>query len=340
MRLVGRMSREAVANLLENAIAAREGLFDAAHETALRLFNGFFEGEPGLAIDLYASTAVFHDYADVPEQGRQLVEEAASVLRTRLPWLRAGVVKVRQGKTPLEKRGRMLFGGSPDTRICEHGVRYAVNLRMNRDASFYLDTRNLRAWAIGSMRGKTVLNTFAYTGSLGVAAIAGGAAGVVQLDLNRRFLEMARASLVLNGLPEDSTRLLEGDFWSQISRLKRSGTRFDCVFLDPPFFASTPKGVVDLARNSPRLINKVRPLINDGGHLVSVNNALFVSGRDYMESVEALCADGCLSIEEIIPVPDDFIAYPATRVRGPVTDPAPFNHATKIAVLRVRRKDH
>ena len=43
-------------------------------------------------------------------------------------------------------------------------------------------------------------------------------------------------------------------------------------------------------------------------------------------------------VEEIIPVPDDFTGYPATRVGAFVTDPAPFNHPTKIAVLRVRRK--
>jgi len=38
--------------------------------------------------------------------------------------------------------------------------------------------------------------------------------------------------------------------------------------------------VVDLNTDSARLINKVRPLINDGGWLVSVNNALYVSGRN------------------------------------------------------------
>jgi len=43
-------------------------------------------------------------------------------------------------------------------------------------------------------------------------------------------------------------------------------------------------------------------------------------------------------VQELIPVPDDITGFPATRVGSPVTDPAPFNHATKIAVLAVRRK--
>ncbi|MCC6985744.1 MAG: SAM-dependent methyltransferase, partial [Anaerolineales bacterium] len=42
------------------------------------------------------------------------------------------------------------------------------------------------------------------------------------------------------------------------------------------------------------------------------------------------------SIRELIPVPEDFIGL--NRVGKPITDPAPFNHSTKIAVLDVRRK--
>ena len=59
--------------------------------------------------------------------------------------------------------------------------------------------------------------------------------------------------------------------------------------------------------DSAKLINKVRPLINDGGYLVAVNNALYVSGQDYIEALNRLCADGYLQIEKLIPVSTDFI---------------------------------
>jgi 23S rRNA (cytosine1962-C5)-methyltransferase len=57
-----------------------------------------------------------------------------------------------------------------------------------------------------------------------------------------------------------------------------------------------------------------------------------------MKTLEGLCADGYLKIVELIPVPEDFTGYSETRVGEPVTDPAPFNHSTKIAVLEVKRK--
>jgi 23S rRNA (cytosine1962-C5)-methyltransferase len=160
----------------------------------------------------------------------------------------------------------------------------------------------------------------------------------VQLDLNRNFLNVAKTSCTLNGFPIERKDYLTADFWPAVSRLNREEARFDCVFLDPPFFAATAKGVVDTENNYARLMNKVRPLINDGGWLVAINNGLYVSGADYLATLESLCADGYLAIESLISVPPDCTGYEETSKAQRLIDPAPFNHATKIAVLRVRRK--
>lgn len=325
--------------LLDRALRARAALFDARHEAAFRLFNGFLEGAPDLAIDLYARTALIHDYADPSPERRPDILAAADLLRERLPWLRAILLKRRHAPDLAARCGVLLHGDAPDRAVREHGVRYAIDLTMHRDASLYLDTRGLRDWARRHLGGKVALNTFAYTGSLGVAALAGGARRVVQLDHNRAYLNLAKTSHTLNGFPIARGDFRTGDFFAEIARLKRSGDLFDCVFLDPPFFTATRGGTVDLVAASQRPINRVRPLVADGGYLVAINNALFVGGADYLRSLETLCADGYLAIEELIPVPPDFAGYPETRVGAPPADPAPFNHSTKIAVLRVRRKE-
>jgi 23S rRNA (cytosine1962-C5)-methyltransferase len=329
---------EAPAMLLVRAIDARAAMLDAAHETAVRLFNGFTEGNPELVVDLYGATAIIHNYADPAPAGAALVQDTLALLLARLPWLRVVIVKTRNSALAHERRGTLLFGAAVDRRVREHGVCYAVDPLMSRDASLYLDTRNLRAWAMRELSGKTVLNTFAYTGSLGVAALAGGATRVAQLDRNGEFLNVAKASYALNHFPIVKKDFLVGDFFAIISRLKKAGERFDCIFLDPPFFASGQGGTVDLVNNSARLINKVRPLIPDGGRLVTINNALYVSGQAYLDTLTALCADGYLKIAELIEAPPDFTGYADTRCGTPITDPAPFNHATKIAVLEVARK--
>lgn len=323
---------------LSVALDARASLFDSRHEGAFRLFAGFYEGCPDLAADLYGRTLVLHNYAETPEGGADRVHTAAGFYRERLPWLAAGVVKLRRADDPADRRGAVLFGERLDRHIRENGVRYAVDLLMNRDAGFYLDTRGVRAWAREHLSGKTVLNAFAYTGSLGVAAMAGGAARVVHLDVNRAFLYVAKTSYTLNGFPISRSDFIAGDFWAMTSGMRRAGKDFDCVILDPPFFATSPGGTIDLARESHRLINKVRPLIADGGTLIAINNALFLPGAGYLRALEDLCADGYLTVESLIPAPDDVTGYPHTRSGAPPVDPAPFNHATKIALLRVRRR--
>ena len=160
----------------------------------------------------------------------------------------------RRQDTPCPGRGRAErrhhHGEQADRRIRDHGVWYAIELLLNRDASFYLDTRNLRPGRRVTWRDKTVLNTFAYTGSLGVAAQAGGASRVVHLDRSRDFLNVAKTSYTLNGFPIHKTDFQTGDFFTQVSHLKRAGERFDCVLVDPPFFSTTSKGTVDLVRQA------------------------------------------------------------------------------------------
>ena len=46
---------------LKAALEARQALMEC-HQ-ALRLYNGFFEGEPRIAADLYGATLVVHNYA-------------------------------------------------------------------------------------------------------------------------------------------------------------------------------------------------------------------------------------------------------------------------------------
>lgn len=322
--------------LLEAALAARFALLDPRHEGAVRLFNGFYEGEPDLVVDLYARTLVIFNHAQPPAGAQEAIRAAQAFFLSQLPWMNAVVLKTRHGETLEARRGVVLYGEKPDRRIREHGVWYAIDLLLSQDAGLYLDTRGLRQWALRSLSGKSVLNAFAYTGSLGVAAMASGATRVVHLDRSRRFLNVAKTSYTFNGFPIHKPDFQAVDFWTQTSRMRRHGECFDCVFLDPPFFSLTSKGRVDLVADSARLINKARPLVSPGGYLVAVNNALFVSGRDSMATLERLCDDGYLSIEEIIPVPADVTGYPHTIRRTPPADPAPFNHSTKIAVLRVK----
>ena len=320
-----------------SALQQRLDLLSETHTGAFRLFNGFLEGCSDLVVEVFGETLVLYDYSQMMD--RQYFETLRDWYLAQLPWLRAVLWKRRYSPLDEERAGILLYGDQMVQYVVEAGVRYALDLRMNQDASFYVDTRNLRIWLKETMRGKIVLNTFAYTGSLGVAAKAGGATRVVQTDLNRRFLNLAKTSHTFNGLPIAKQDFMTGDFFKITALLKKADMLFDCLILDPPFFSSTEAGRVNEVQESYRLIQKVRPLVAHQGWLVVVNNALFLSGADFWQILQNQCTDGYLQIENIIPIPADVSGYVETVVSLPPTDPAPFNHSTKIAILRVNRKD-
>lgn len=330
-----------LASLLPAAIDARAPLMDAEHRSACRLFNGFIEGLPALALDLYGTTLVIHDHATAKTGDEALAREAVALTREKLPFIISALWKVRSSESTEARNGVMLLGDEKQLcrRVMEDGVWYALSLRLNRDASLYLDTRELRAWAKRSLGGKRVLNTFAYTASLGVAAKAGGASEVLNTDLNNTFLTVGRDSWSMNKWPAKRPEFRSGDFFDVIGQLKREKRLFDCVFVDPPLFSVTEQGRVDLVADMERLLNKVRPLVTHDGALVAVNNAVFVSGADFQAALDRLCGDGFVTLEQRIDAPLDFVGTPTTRVGTPPADPAPFNHSTKMAVLRVTRKD-
>jgi 23S rRNA (cytosine1962-C5)-methyltransferase len=302
---------------LSAAIDARAPWIDGAHEGAFRLFHGFTEGDPTLTLDVYARTLVVHDRAELAEGNRARVE---------------AVVDARNGL--------LVFGaaGDVDRKVRENGVWYALSLTMNRDAGLYLDTRPLRVWAKENLAGKRVLNTFAYTGSLGVAARAAPAREVLQLDRNANFLEVAQRSCQLNGYSVARKYFIARDFFAETARLRREAGLFDCVLVDPPFYASSKAGTVDLEQSPERIIDKVRPLVAHDGWLVAVNNALWVSGAEWVRALEAAAGE-YMTLEATLPVPDDARGLVGDAAGAYPADPAPFNHPTKIAVLRVRRKD-
>ena len=321
---------------IQSAISERKSL--AEKTNTFRLFNGFYEGFPGLVIDRYGETLAIFDHNQSGES-KDVIHQFTAWALDALDGVNSIILKQRQSPDIKKVNGVLIKGNVLTTSINEFDVAYALDLQLNQDASFYLDTRDLRRWLLKHSQGLKVLNTFAYTGSLGVAAGMGGASLVIQTDLNQSFLNLAKKSCALNNLDQQKCQHIAGDFFKVTDRMRHANRLFNCVILDPPFFSTTDAGRVDLQQDVTRLINKVRPLVAHEGWLVVINNALFVSGKSFMEELNTLCKSPYLSFAEIIPIPPDVTGYPNTIIEPPPVNPAPFNHPTKIAILKVFRKD-
>lgn len=109
------------------------------------------------------------------------------------------------------------------------------------------------------IEGRRVLDLFAGSGQLGIEALSRGAAGCVFVDKNTEAVQVIRRNLQHTGFAEKS-QVLGTD---ALSYLTRPGDRFDLVFLDPPYASELILPVLE----------KVAPLVNDGGILVCETSA-------------------------------------------------------------------
>lgn len=322
----------------QKAVTYRRELVLSDPLRCCRLFNGFYEGNPAFSLDLFAATLVIQSYSEgsvLPENWLDFVQKAVNPI---IPGIKSVLLKEHFSDDNEIRNGIILSGSSLDEQIREWGVLYSVDLQLNRDNGFYLDNAMLRKWLIDHCGGKRVLNTFAYTGSLGMAALTGGATYVVQTDRNEKFLNQFYKTVEINRVPAERYKNVVGDFFKIMAVMRKEEQLFDIVIMDPPFYSKTRNGIVDLQRNFINLINKIRPLVADGGKIIAINNALYVSGSEMIDHLEKAFNDEYIRIDERIPVPESFYGGDLSRVKLPA-DPFPFNHPTKIVVLNVKRKD-
>lgn len=104
------------------------------------------------------------------------------------------------------------------------------------------------------IEGRRVLDLFAGSGQLGIEALSRGAASCVFVDQNTQAVQVIRGNLQRAGLTANA-QVISTDALTYLNRPKE---RFDLVFLDPPYAS----GLLSAA------MEKVAPLINDGGILV------------------------------------------------------------------------
>jgi 16S rRNA (guanine966-N2)-methyltransferase len=109
-------------------------------------------------------------------------------------------------------------------------------------------------WVVG----KSVLDLFAGSGSLGIEALSRGAARVSFVDSARRSVEMVRANVALLGASDAAAvyRKQAVDFVGSWQ-----GSPFDLVFVDPPFLSGKAQESLDSLASG--------RIISDGGIVVS-----------------------------------------------------------------------
>ncbi len=162
--------------------------------------------------------------------------------------------------------------------VVEFGAHYLVRPAAGLSVGLFLDMREVREWVRHMARGRRVLNLFAYTCSLGVSAMLGGAERVLNVDVSKPYLEWGQENYHLNDLTSDPHDFVFGDAFDWLRRLARRNERFDMMILDPPSFSSTPFSVV---RDYPRLAEAAARIVAPAGILWAATNHSSTSDKRF-----------------------------------------------------------
>lgn len=258
---------------LAPALALRRTLGLADGESAYRLFNGEGDGLGGLTADVYGPYAVVQALSrGLVGHARLLAQAALALLpEAGLP-LRGAVLKTRlkgSGNTPERAKDDVIGEAPPDKLIVrELGVPYEVHLRGGINVGLFTDMRDHRAGLARFVRGQRVLNTFAYTGALSVAAARAGAKEITSVDLAAGPLAWARANFALSGLDAAAHRWEVSDVFKFLEAERARRATYDVIILDPPTVSGARAALWAQKRDYPDLIAAACALLPDaGGHL-------------------------------------------------------------------------
>jgi 23S rRNA (cytosine1962-C5)-methyltransferase len=290
---------------LRAALDARQPLLAELHQQqtdCYRLFHGSQEGASGLTVDRYGRQLLVQSFHQPLERDSLL--QLHDFYNEALGEALLPVYNDRSGSNSRIDRSDPVFQAEPaaleDQIGHEWGISYRVRGRhAGQDPLLFLDLRNARGWVKDNSAGRSVLNLFAYT--CGLAAAASGASEICNLDFAERNLAVGRENEALN--PGHSPmQFIHSDYFPAIRQLaglpvtsrrghqlpaypKLAQRQFDLVFLDPPAWAKSAFGTVDLLRDYQSLLKPAVLATADDGVLVCCNNLAKVPLDDWREQV-------------------------------------------------------
>lgn len=317
----------ALLDTLRTAFDSRAAFFEtaAAERTdCYRLLHGVVEGAPGITVDRYGPVVLLQTWKEPLDPG--VLPAVGEAVASHLEF-EPTVVWNHRGKSGAERfeTWHEVPDLPPEITGREAGLHYVVSPRhRGQDPLLFLDLRAGRRHVRSlceARPGLSVLNLFAYTCGVGVAAASARAAEVWNVDFATSALAVGERNATLNGLLGHRIRFEHGDAFlmaRQLAGLPVKGRRgklprfepvsprtFDLVVLDPPKWAKSPFGVVDLVRDYQSVFKPALLATRPGGHMLVTNNVARVDADDWLDVLRRCVEKNGRVVEELRLIPPD-----------------------------------
>ena len=217
---------------------------------AQRIFHGRGGRHPGCeawTLDAYPPVFVLTSFAPARDEQLAAVGTALAARWAQLAPGQALNWVFQQRGEAMRAAGRadtqLMAGSVPDPHVVtEAGARYQVHVLSGQNHGLFLDMAAGRHWvrqwaaAFGAQHGHgpRVLNLFAYSCAFSVAALQGGAAQVINIDMARGALATGQHNHELNGLA-GGAHFWPHDVFASWGKIGRHGP-YDLIIADPPSY--------------------------------------------------------------------------------------------------------
>jgi len=266
-------------------------------DQAKRLFHGrggLFDGWQQVNIEIYPPVLWVIIYQQIDEQPLLELLEQVQTSSEVLGVQHIYIQRRFQTGNPVQ-----VFMGDQsmlevDFKVSEAGLNYWVNLGKNQNSGLFLDMSEGRTWVREFSQGKSVLNLFSYTCSLGMAAAAGSARSVMNVDMAKAAIKRGQQNLTLNDLGARSVSFIAQDIFKMVKKINHKGP-FDLLIADPPSFQSR---AFDVRRDYQKLLEKFKPALADDATLMLCLNSPTL-GVDFIHSLVAQVLPEATFIERL-----------------------------------------
>lgn len=266
------------------------GLVDCPVTDCYRLVHGEGDSLPGLVVDIYGRTAVVQCHSVGMYRSRMEIAAAIrAVYGDRIEAIYDKSSQTLPFKADLGAVDGYLWGasGAVPQVVSEHGERFLVNWEQGQKTGFFLDQRENRELVKHYAQGRTVLNTFCYTGGFSVYALSGGAKEVCSVDSSERAVALASENIRLNFGDKAVHSEVAAD---AVEYLRNIGDKYDLIILDPPAFAKHHKVLGNAMQGYKRLNARVLSQIRAGGILFTFSCSQAVSKELFRTTVFSAAA--------------------------------------------------
>lgn len=268
----------------EQAFSLRKklGLADNPATNCYRLIHGEGDGLSGLIVDVYAGTAVVQChtggmYALLPVIAEALTGFAGTpincVYNKSKETLHGSVAGAGNG---------FLYGNAEAGEVLENGMKFMVDWKEGQKTGFFLDQRENRQLLGMYSKGKSVLNTFAYTGGFSVYAMMNGASRVDSVDVSKNAIEMLDRNMKLNDQHSEVHRSFASDTFKFF---REQDELYDIVVLDPPAFAKNIGAKHQAIQGYRRLNSEGMQKVRPGGLLFTFSCSQAIDAFTFRQTI-------------------------------------------------------